>query len=238
VKNGVAWWTHGPVVSIATPETGTWFTAPGDIAVTASIATRDGGVQGVEFLSGTRKIGASTAPPYTFRWTGVKPGSYVLTARAVGSYGRNHTSYPVKITVAAAGMSKATIVNTSAGGEEQGNPKENSYDGKPNTRWASNSTLAAAWISYDLGSSQTVTGVSMRLFNGRILTYPIKIEVGDGSRMTQVWSGTTEWLEKTAQFFHVRATPGRYVKISMTDNNSHDDAYFSVYETEISVLRK
>jgi hypothetical protein len=53
--------------------------------------------------------------------------------------------------------------------------------------------------------------------------------------MTTVWSGTTEWWEKTLQAFDVKDTAGRYVKISMTGKNSHDNAWLSIYETEIYV---
>jgi hypothetical protein len=77
--------------------------------------------------------------------------------------------------------------------------------------------------------------MKVRPYNGRTMTYPIKIEVGDGSAMTTVWSGTTEWWEKTLQTFDVKDATGRYVKITMTGNNSHDDAWLGVYETEIYV---
>ncbi len=77
--------------------------------------------------------------------------------------------------------------------------------------------------------------LTLEFFESVILAYPIKIEVGDGTTMTQAWSGTTQWWEKTAQFFDLTGTPGRYVKVSMTANNSHDNAYFSIYETEIHV---
>jgi len=69
----------------------------------------------------------------------------------------------------------------------------------------------------------------------RTMTYPIKIEVGDGSAMTTVWSCSTELWEKTLQTFDVKDTLGRYVRISMTGNNSHDNAWLGLYETEIYV---
>ena len=80
--------------------------------------------------------------------------------------------------------------------------------------------------------------VKLRPFNGRVLTYPIKIEVGDGTTMTPVWSGTTDWWEKTAQTFAVTDTPGQYVKVSLTGPNSHDNTSFSLYEAEIYVRAK
>jgi len=36
-----------------------------------------------------------------------------------------------------------------------------------------------------------VTAVKMRLFNGRVLTYPAQIEVKDGMTMSPVWRVTT-----------------------------------------------
>jgi hypothetical protein len=53
--------------------------------------------------------------------------------------------------------------------------------------------------------------------------------------MSPVWSGTTDWWEKTAQSFDVADRRGRYVRISLTADNSHDNACFSIYETEIYV---
>ena len=53
--------------------------------------------------------------------------------------------------------------------------------------------------------------------------------------MTTVWSGSTEWWEKTLQTFDVKDTPGRYVRITMTANNSHDNAWLGLFETEIYV---
>jgi len=135
----------------------------------------------------------------------------------------------------AADLAKEANANATAGAQQPGNTKENTYDGKINTRWMNDGTLAAAWIQYDLGSAQRVAAVKIRPYNGRTMTYPIKIEVGDGSAMTTVWSGSTQLWEKTLQAFDVEDTLGRYVKISMTGKNSHDNAWLGLYETEIYV---
>ena len=135
----------------------------------------------------------------------------------------------------AADLAKEANANATAGAQQPGNTKENTYDGKINTRWMNDGTLAAAWIQYDLGSAQSVAAVKIRPYNGRTMTYPIKIEVGDGSAMATVWSGSTQLWEKTLQTFDLEDTLGRYVKISMTGKNSHDNACFGIYETEIYV---
>jgi len=235
VKKNVAWWVKGPAVAVTSPEHCTTSAAPASVSLTASAADGNGTIAKVEFYSGATRVGETTAAPYSFTWNNVAAGSYSITARAANHAGASYTSYPVKLTVLAGGLAKATIADSTAGAQQKGNAKERAYDGNLNTRWANDGTLATAWIQYDLGSAQRVAAVKIRPYNGRTMTYPIKIEVGDGSTMTTVWSGNTEWWEKTLQTFDVNDISGRYVKITMTGNNSHDDAWLGIYETEIYV---
>ena len=235
VRKNVAWWVKGPAAAITSPENCATFTAPASVTLTASATDNSGTIAKVEFYSGATKLGETTTAPHSFTWNGVGMGTYALTAKAINNAGASYTSYPVKITVLASGLAKATIADLTAGAQQKGNSKERAYDGNLNTRWANDGTLATAWIQYDLGSAQPVAAVKIRPYNGRTMTYPIKIEVGDGSAMTTVWSGATEWWEKTLQTFDVKDATGRYVKITMTGNNSHDDAWLGIYETEIYV---
>ena len=123
---------------------------------------------------------------------------------------------------------KISIVGSTAGAEETGNPAVNSYDLDGTTRWANTGLVSNAWIQYDLGSEQVVDRVQMRFSYGATRTSPLRIEV-DG---VQVFNGNTSM---TDDYWAAIFTPtsGRYVKITMTGNNSDGSGWFSVWETEI-----
>ena len=93
---------NAPTVAIATPSSGAAYDAPATIAFSASATDSDGSVARVEYFNGATPIGASTAPPYTFDWTGVPAGSYSITAHAMDNAGAVATSAPVQVTVNAA----------------------------------------------------------------------------------------------------------------------------------------
>lgn len=59
-------------------------------------------VTSVVFYQGTTLIATLSAAPYTYNWTDVPAGDYVLTAKATDDRGATTTSAPVNITVGAA----------------------------------------------------------------------------------------------------------------------------------------
>jgi hypothetical protein len=126
------------------------------------------------------------------------------------------------------------IVSSTAGSEETGNWKGNSYDNNPLTRWCNTGALASAWIQYDLGSTQVIDRVSLLYYKGYRI-YPIKIEVStNGTSWNQVFNGNSGQVDSA--YWGTTFTPisGRYVKITMTANNSDSSAWFSIFETKIS----
>jgi hypothetical protein len=70
-------------------------------------------------------------------------------------------------------------------------------------------------------------------YNNTSRTYPIKIEIGDGT-LSQAWSGTTT-VTGTNVYWEASFTAktGRYVKITMTGANGSGSNWFSMWETEI-----
>jgi len=82
------------------------------------------------------------------------------------------------------------------------------------------------------GSVKPIDKVKLMMYNGSSRTYPIKIEVGDGTNYTQVWNGNT-LLNEGMQTINITQATGKYVKISMTANNSNGNSWFSICETEI-----
>ena len=67
------------------------------LAATASDA--DGHVTTVQFYNGGTKLGEDLTAPYTFAWSGVGPGTYALTAKAIDDDGGTKTSSLSTITV-------------------------------------------------------------------------------------------------------------------------------------------
>jgi hypothetical protein len=61
----------------------------------------DGTITFVEFYSGTTLLGSNANFPYSFTWTPVTAGTYLITAKAIDNDGGIGTSSPVNITVTA-----------------------------------------------------------------------------------------------------------------------------------------
>ena len=88
-----------PTVSLTGPAQNATFTAPATVPFTATASDSDGTITKVEFFQGSTKVGEDTTSPYTFNWTNVAAGSYVLSAKATDNSGAVTTSSTVNITV-------------------------------------------------------------------------------------------------------------------------------------------
>ncbi|MFV1995119.1 MAG: Ig-like domain-containing protein, partial [Verrucomicrobiales bacterium] len=88
-----------PSVNLTSPASGSPFTAPAAIALSASATDSDGNITKVEFYQGLTKIGEDTTAPYTYTWSGAAPGTYSLSARGFDDSGDWSTSTAVTITV-------------------------------------------------------------------------------------------------------------------------------------------
>jgi RHS repeat-associated protein len=93
-----------PTVSLTGPVSGSSYTAPASVVITATAADSDGTVAKVEYYNGTTLLGTSTAAPYSFTWSNVAVGSYSLTAKATDNTGAVTTSAAVAVTVKAANV--------------------------------------------------------------------------------------------------------------------------------------
>jgi hypothetical protein len=91
-------------VALTSPAHGALFTAPGPVELAARAnAAIPAVVSRVDFVAGTTVIGSDSSAPYTFSWTGVAPGEYLLRARAVdASRGLVFSSQAVSIIVLSA----------------------------------------------------------------------------------------------------------------------------------------
>src|SRR6266850_6025 len=91
-----------PSVSLTSPSSNAAFKAPANIPLSVQVADADGSIANVDYFYGTTLITALSAPPYSFVWTEVPQGSYVLTARVTDNLGGIMTSVAVNVTVNAA----------------------------------------------------------------------------------------------------------------------------------------
>ncbi|WP_046242747.1 basic secretory protein-like protein [Hymenobacter terrenus] len=85
---------------ITSPANNAVFTAPASITITASATASGGTVRKVDFFSGSTRIAVDSLAPFSYTWAGVRPGTYVLTAKATASTGTvSPASAPVTIQV-------------------------------------------------------------------------------------------------------------------------------------------
>jgi hypothetical protein len=98
---------QAPTVSLTSPTTGSTFTAPATINLTASATDPDGTIQQVAFYNGTTLLGTSTTSPFTLNWLNVSAGSYSLSAMALDNQGATAVSSWSDVTVGATLLSKA-----------------------------------------------------------------------------------------------------------------------------------
>jgi hypothetical protein len=88
-----------PTVSITTPANGATFNAPANITINATASDSDGTISSVAFYQGTTLLGTDTTSPYSYTWSSVPDGNYILTAEATDDDGAVTTSSAVSISV-------------------------------------------------------------------------------------------------------------------------------------------
>lgn len=88
-----------PTVALTAPSSGSVFTEPANISLTAAASDPDGSIAKVEFFAAGAEIGEDTAAPFGFTWSGVSVGNYALSAVATDNLGASVTSSVVNVTV-------------------------------------------------------------------------------------------------------------------------------------------
>jgi uncharacterized repeat protein (TIGR02543 family) len=149
-----------PSVTITSPADGATFTAPASITITATATDSDGSIAAVRFYHGTTLLATDSTSPYSYTWTGVPAGSYILTAQAQDNQGAVGTSTAIGITVSAQAVYYTLTVNAnpSHGGTITQSPTGSSHlAGTPVTVTATPSAgyEFAGWSGDITGSSTT-----------------------------------------------------------------------------------
>ena len=88
-----------PAVRLTGPVTGSVYTLPATITLTTAAGDSDGNVVKMEFFGNGIKIGQTALAPYSFVWSGMRPGKYSLKARATDDLGAQATTAAVTVTV-------------------------------------------------------------------------------------------------------------------------------------------
>jgi len=107
----------------------------------------------------------------------------------------------------------------------------NAFDGNTGTRWwtLKNSTLPTEWISVDLGSSLSISQVSLNQGDRWATSYSIDVSA-DNTNWTTVWSTTAGATGTTNITF--TSTSARYVRMNSTAWNISTDR-IKLYEFQI-----
>ena len=100
-----------PTVSLTAPVSGSTFTSPASIVITASASDADGSITKVDFYNGTTLIGTDITSPYSITWTNVATGTYSIIAKATDNSAATTTSASVSVVV-----NNPIIVETPYGG--------------------------------------------------------------------------------------------------------------------------
>lgn len=104
-----------PTASITSPANNASFTAGSNITIDATATDADGTISKVEFYKGAEKLGEDAVSPFSYTWTNVSAGSYVLTAVATDNGTLTTTSTAVNITVTGGTPANAWLLTGNAG---------------------------------------------------------------------------------------------------------------------------
>jgi hypothetical protein len=98
-------YNNPPTVTLTSPLNNTSIQAGGDLTLAASANDSDGTVSKVEFFSNGTKLGEDAESPYSFAWSGVPAGHYVLSARVTDHQDAASESSPIEVFVNGSGGS-------------------------------------------------------------------------------------------------------------------------------------
>ncbi|HLL43677.1 MAG TPA: ThuA domain-containing protein, partial [Segetibacter sp.] len=88
-----------PVIKITNPANNAVYYAPATINIKAFASDSDGSIYNVKFYNNSTLLKTDSTRPYSFTWSKVPSGKYLLTAKAMDNQGFVTTSATVKISV-------------------------------------------------------------------------------------------------------------------------------------------
>jgi alpha-tubulin suppressor-like RCC1 family protein len=110
-----------PTVLLSAPSSGSSFSAPASVALSAVATAGTGGtVSRVDFFAGGTLVASVNKSPFSTTWSNVAAGSYSLTAMVTDSLGATATSAAVGITVSANTAAPGVSITSPANGASFG----------------------------------------------------------------------------------------------------------------------
>ncbi len=100
-----------PVVNIISPVEGSTFPDSSTIEIKANAYDPDGSISKLAFFDGNSRLAEFTAAPYLLRWSGLKAGTYSLTAIASDNSNASVTSAPVIIHITKVYETNSEMIN-------------------------------------------------------------------------------------------------------------------------------
>ncbi len=100
-----------PTVSLTSPANSSSYTAPAAVTITANAADANGTISKVEFYNGSTLLGTDMSSPYSYSWTAIAAGNYVITAKAYDNLNAVTTSVASAITVTSVPVSSVNGIN-------------------------------------------------------------------------------------------------------------------------------
>ena len=88
-----------PTVVLTAPSDGAMYTAPASINLSVSATSNGHSISKVQFYNGATLLGETSSAPYSWAWSGVGAGSYVLSAVLVYDSGSTLSSSSANVTV-------------------------------------------------------------------------------------------------------------------------------------------
>jgi M6 family metalloprotease-like protein len=216
-----------PNVFISSPSTNVAYDAPAHIVITTN-ATDGNGVEKVEFYENNILLGISTSYPFTFDWTNISAGSYLLMAKAFDYAGASTSSEPVSVIVNNRANNIALNKPVQFSSVESGSyPGSNAVDGDEGSRWSSAFTDNQYFI-VDLGSVFSISEIKIKWEAAYGKDFQIQFSSNniDWTTVEDVWGNTS----LTNDFQNVIGT-ARYVK--MYGIHRATPYGFSMYEFEV-----
>ncbi|HXA00925.1 MAG TPA: Ig-like domain-containing protein [Cytophagaceae bacterium] len=239
---------QNPTVSFTSPGNGATFTAPASVSISANASDPDGSISKVEFYNGATLLTTKTTAPYSYSWTGVAAGSYIITAKAYDN-STGTASASVSITVNASTGGSCTVATWTVTGIYTP-PMTVSYGGhiyqakwwtqgeQPDTHtgvglaWQDNGACSNVTVNQNPTVSFTSPG------NGATFTAPASVIISakasdpDGSiSKVEFYNGATLLTTKTAAPYSYNWTSvaaGSYTITAKAYDNSTGTASASV----------
>jgi len=232
----------GMHVKITAPANTAGFTAPAAITIDAQASDDSSSVTKLEFFNGLLKIGEDTSSPYSFTWTNVTAGNYILQVKATSSSGKTALSTPVNIIVNPAqaasfditdngGVITAQYPNTTKPSEDVPSLIDNSKSSKyyrsgRTALWVQyKSSVPAIVVKYTITSANDVPNRDPRDWN---------LQGSDnGSTWTTLDTRSGQAFASrllTKTFSFINTAPYTYYRLNITANNGETGTQFAEWE--------